>query len=333
MREKATRIIGALSIGKPSHGLGGGSGRKVARLRLEGDIAPASLEAVAQGCGVGAIDCDRCRVAGVAVGACIALRASAWRGRDPLLRTAPTMTALALEDLFGPLDIAALGVFVAAWVGIGLVIEYPGRRRPSVSTLMARYRHAWMRELIGREARIFDAAILQNLRDGTAFFASTCLLAIGGVLALAGNPAPLQQIAADLPAAGGAMLGPLLWQTKLLLVAMMLAAAFLRFVWANRLFGYFSVLMGAIPNDAAAPEAGHRATQAAAIGVRAAVNFNRGLRSIYFALAGLAWLLGPVPLLAATFATLGMLWQREFRSTARALLADRPPAEDGGPPP
>ncbi len=39
--------------------------------------------------------------------------------------------------------------------------------------------------------------------------------------------------------------------------------------------------------------------------ITAARSFNRGLRSIYFALAALAWLLGPVPLLAVTAADHG----------------------------
>jgi uncharacterized membrane protein len=215
-----------------------------------------------------------------------------------------------------------LTALVLAWAAIGWRIERPGRR-PSVSVLMARYRHAWMVELLDREQRIFDAAILQNLRDGTAFFASTCLIAIGGVLALMGNPAPLVEVAAALPGAEG---GPLVWQIKLVPTLVLLTSGFLRFVWANRLFGYFSVLIGAIPNDRTAPDARHRATQAAWLNVRAALNFNRGLRAIYFALASLAWLLGPYALGLATLATLLMLWSREFRSTSRdILIADPPP--------
>lgn len=237
-----------------------------------------------------------------------------------------------LHRLLSPLDLGALALFGLCWAGIGFAIEVPGPWRASVSTLMARYRHAWMRELVRRDARIFDAAILQNLRDGTAFFASTCLIAIGGVLALAGNPSPLQQIAAELPHDTGGLPSPLVWQAKLLLVVLMLTAGFLRFVWANRLFGYFSVLIGSIPNEPTAPYALHRATQAAALNVRAAINFNRGLRAVYFALAALAWLLGAVPLILAALATTGMLWQREFLSQSRALLAEHPPEEDGSMP-
>ncbi|MEL6206949.1 MAG: DUF599 domain-containing protein [Pseudomonadota bacterium] len=231
----------------------------------------------------------------------------------------------------GPLDAAAVAVLFAAYFGIGWRIEAPVGR-PSVSIIMARYRHEWMAQFVIRGHRIFDAAILQNLRDGTAFFASTCLLAIGGLLALVGNPAPLEMAAARLPRADAALASdPLVWQVKLLVPVVFLTSAFLRFVWANRLFGYFSVLIGSVPMPVEegpaepTPAARHRATQAARINVRAAVNFNRGLRAIYFALTALAWLLGPWALGGATAITLLLLYSREFRSLSRDILADDPP--------
>ena len=222
---------------------------------------------------------------------------------------------LALFDL---LDAIALAVLVLSWGAIGWIIERPGQKRRSVASLMSDYRKEWMYQLLDRDMRIFDASLVQNLRDGTAFFASTCLLAIGGVLALMGNVEPLR----DLP---GTDRPEVLYQAKLVLVVLLLTNGFLKFVWANRLFGYFSVLIGAIPNKADDPVAKHRAEQAAILNVRGAVNFNRGLRSIYFALAALAWLLGPIALMVATAVTLWMLYEREFLSQPRKILADRPP--------
>jgi len=45
---------------------------------------------------------------------------------------------------------------------------------------MAGVRRDWMREFRHRENRIFDAQIIASLRQGSAFFASTAILAIGG---------------------------------------------------------------------------------------------------------------------------------------------------------
>src|SRR5690606_21304965 len=97
-----------------------------------------------------------------------------------------------------------------------------------------------------RDPRIFDGNILTTLREGTAFFASACMIAIGGGLALLGNTDPLAGLARELDAAE---IPTLLWKLKLLLGLLFLANGFLKFVWAHRLFGYCAVMMAAVPID------------------------------------------------------------------------------------
>jgi uncharacterized membrane protein len=198
-----------------------------------------------------------------------------------------TLAALPLPDAL------ALAALLLAWLGSGWLVEHPPRRYPSVSLLMQDYRREWMRTFVTRVPRIFDATVIESLRQGTAFFASASLIAIGGGVALIGNAAAVERLAADLPLAkDAAASGPDI-ALRLLPTIVLLANALLKFVWANRLFGYCSVLMGAVPNDPADPLAFHRAAQAAEINITAAKSFNRGLQSIYFALAALGWLLGP----------------------------------------
>jgi uncharacterized membrane protein len=215
-----------------------------------------------------------------------------------------------------PLDLAALAVLALAWGGMGWVTEHPPKGRPSVTTMMAEVRREWMREFVRRDNRIFDAQIIASLRQGTAFFASTSILAVGGVLALIGNVQPLTGLAAEI----GQERPALLWQIRLLPAALLLTHAFLKFVWANRVFGYASVTMGAVPSDPQDPRAMRRAMRAAELIIRAALNFSRGLRSMYFALASLAWLAGPVPLMAAAALVAGFLASREFSSVPHDIL-------------
>ncbi|MEM9785644.1 MAG: DUF599 domain-containing protein [Pseudomonadota bacterium] len=219
--------------------------------------------------------------------------------------------------LLAPLDFVAVGTIVACWFIIGWMIEHPGAKRPSVTMLMSHRRRDWMKVFVTRDPRIFDSQILGGLRQGTAFFASTCLLAIGGVLALVGNTAPLQGVAAEVTEMPVPVL---IWQLKLGLVALFLTNAFLKFVWANRVFGYCAVMMAAVPNDPDDPMAYPRAAQAAELNIRAAINFNRGLRGMYFALGALAWLLGAVALIVATVAVVWIVWSREFASLPRQIL-------------
>ena len=215
------------------------------------------------------------------------------------------------------IDFAAVALLLAAFLILGWMIEHPAARRPSVTILMAERNRAWMREFVTRDPRIFDSQMLGSLRQGTSFFASTNLLAIGGVLALMGNTDPLRGVAQELMAAPTPLL---IWEIKLGVVALFLTNAFLKFVWAHRVFGYCSVLLGAVPNDPTDPMAYPRAAQAGELNIRAAINFNRGLRAMYFALGSLAWLLGGVALIVAVVIVSWIVWSREFASIPRSIL-------------
>jgi uncharacterized membrane protein len=217
-------------------------------------------------------------------------------------------------------DVLGLLFLLTVWGAVAWITEHPPRRLPSVTILMAEVRREWMREFMTRDNRIFDAQIMASLRQGTSFFASTAILAVGGVLALIGNVAPLTGLAQEI---GRQETSALLWQIRLLPCAFLLTHAFLKFVWANRLFGYCSVMMAAVPMDPDDPRSRPRAARAAELNIRAAYNFNRGLRSMYFALASLGWLAGPVMLAVAVVVLTTTLLGREFASVPHDILTER----------
>ncbi|MCJ7874999.1 DUF599 domain-containing protein [Marinovum sp. 2_MG-2023] len=218
--------------------------------------------------------------------------------------------------LFEPLDYIAVAVLIVSWIAIGLRIENPGKH-PSVSTLTTEYRREWMKQMLTRDPRIFDSQILSILRQGTAFFASTCMIAIGGVLALIGNAERLAGLAQDLTLESDPIV---VWELKLIAVILLAINGFLSFVWSHRLFGYCAVVMAAVPNDPNHPAAPTRAHKAAELNISGARAYNRGLRSIYFAMAATAWLLGAIPLILAVLFTLAVLYRREFASNSREAL-------------
>ena len=217
-------------------------------------------------------------------------------------------------------DLLALALLFLAWFGCAHVIEHPPPGRPSVSTLMRRYRRDWMEQFVHRDPRIFDGNILSSLREGTSFYASACMIAIGGGLALIGNTDPLAGIARDLEATE---VPSLVWKVKILLVLGFVANAFLKFVWSHRLFGYCAIMMAAVPNNPEAPDAMPRAHAAAQVNVHAARNFNIGLRAVYFALGATGWLAGPIGLVVGTVLVTALTLRREFASgSRRAILRD-----------
>lgn len=222
--------------------------------------------------------------------------------------------------LFTSFDFAALALLFVLWFVIGWRVEHPSHKFPSTTVIMANYRRKWMEQMVQRDPRMFDAQILASLRQGTAFFASTSVIALGGTLALIGNADRLAGLAEDITLAEQPII---VWELKLLVVAFFLTNGFLKFVWSNRLFGYCAVLMAAVPVAPDDPKALPMAAQAGEINVTAARSFNRGLRSIYFALAATAWLAGPLALVLAATVSGIVIWRREFASVSRKILLDK----------
>ncbi|WP_431298519.1 DUF599 domain-containing protein [Tabrizicola sp. BL-A-41-H6] len=231
------------------------------------------------------------------------------------------MDILAHLGPFSLYDALALAFILLTWLVTGWLSENPPASRPSVSLLMEDYRREWMHAFVTRQPRIFDATVIESLRQGTAFFASASLIAIGGGLAMISNVGSVTDLTGALSVEANPSAVPL----KVLVVVAFLSNALLKFVWSNRLFGYCSVMMAAVPNDPDHSHAYARAAQAAEINITAARSFNRGLRSIYFALAALGWLLGPIGLAVATLASGTVLMRREFASHSRAVILQRLP--------
>lgn len=223
--------------------------------------------------------------------------------------------------LFSTPDFVALGFLFSSWFIMGWFTENPPKNRQSVSRLMAFYRREWMRQFIHRDPRIYDAQILGNLRQGTAFFASATMIAIGGVLALIGNAEQLTGVAAEITLVSAPTI---VWEFKLIVMLFFVTNAFLKFVWSHRLFGYAAVVMSAVPVDPNDPHCIPRADKAAEIGISAARSYNRGLRSIYFGLAACAWLAGGFALMLASILTNFIIWRREFASQSRQFLLREP---------
>jgi len=217
-------------------------------------------------------------------------------------------------------DLAALAVFLGCLFGMTRLIEHSRDARPSTSRIMAYYRRRWMHEVPSRANRVVDTQLLVALRNGAAFFASGAMIAIGGISALLGQTERLVDVAADFT--GELNASQIDWEAKLLFLLVLMVMAFLKFVWSHRLFGYCAILMGATPESGNAEEIAAAVERAALLNIAAGRSFNRGLRMVYFALAALAWFLGPAALAAASLLTAAMIHRREFRSDSRRALLE-----------
>jgi uncharacterized membrane protein len=226
--------------------------------------------------------------------------------------------------LKGP-DLLALIYFLAAWIGYSTLVERTPHGRQSLNALMNDYRDRWMEQLLSREMRMVDAQVTAALQNGTAFFASTSLLAIGGVLAMFRSTEQVVSVVGWLPFREAPTQEE--WEVKLLGLTVIFVYAFFKFAWSYRLYNYVAIMVGAAPppkakTTRAAREFAHRTARICADAGR---HFNRGQRAFFFALGYLGWFLGPLPLALTTTAIVIVMWRRQFKSESRLAFSQEPP--------
>jgi uncharacterized membrane protein len=212
------------------------------------------------------------------------------------------------------LDVAALAWFVLAWIGYSVLVDRSPLGERSLSRIMNRYRHRWMAVLSARDQRIVDTSIMAGLQNGTAFLASTSLLAIGAALTLLNATDQALNQFGDLPFAAATTRAQ--WELRCFGLTVIFVYAFFKFAWAYRLFNYASILVGAVPTPGTAldEEIDRMAERAALMTAIAGNHFNRGQRAFFFALAFLGWFVNPWVLMASTTLVVVVLVRRQFFS-------------------
>ena len=213
-------------------------------------------------------------------------------------------------------DILAVGFFILEWAVYAVTLEHSAYGQDSLSARMHIYREVWMRRMLERQTRMIDTQIMASLQNGTAFFASTSLLAIGGTLALLRSTndalAALRALPIDLSPS------PALWEIKCIGLVLIFVYAFFKFAWAYRLFNYVAILLGAMPpaDLRDTPEAEAHVLRTTRLFEAAGRHFNRGQRAFFFALGYLGWFVSPWLLFITTALVVIVTWRRQFASNA-----------------
>ena len=213
-------------------------------------------------------------------------------------------------------DITAVSFFVLEWLVYALTLEHSAYGKNSLSARMNVFREVWIRNLLHRETRMVDTQIMASLQNGTAFFASTSLFAIGGGLALLRATGDALNVLGALPI--DLTPSPALWEIKCLGLILIFIYAFFKFAWAYRLFNYVAILIGAMPPAAQkdTPQAEAHVMRTTRLFEAAGQHFNRGQRAFFFALGYLGWFVSPWVLFVTTAAVVIVTWRRQFASHA-----------------
>jgi uncharacterized membrane protein len=224
--------------------------------------------------------------------------------------------------LFSNIDLIALLWFLGAWIGYSIVIEMTPRGKSGLNGLMHRYRILWMDRMLARDTRMMDGQVIASLQNGTAFFASTSLIALGGSVTLLHSTEDVLTMVAALPF--GEAVSHVQWEIKVIGLAIIFVYAFFKFAWSYRLYNYVAIMVGGAPpaTEQDTPEAKAYAETTAAVITDAGRHFNRGQRAFFFALGYLGWFVGPVPLIVTTAAIVIVQWRRQFYSDSRRAVGD-----------
>ncbi len=221
-------------------------------------------------------------------------------------------------------DWLALAWFFACWLGY---VQFARRRAQIDGSLLAAsdaFRHRWMDQTAVRENRVFDGVVLQNLSSSPAFFASTTIFIIGGLIAALGTSDKASDLVRELPFA--ARTTALVFELKLLLLTGIFVSAFFRFTWSMRQYGFVALVIASAADRevylADEPRRRQFADRAGRIVALAAETFNNGLRAIYLSFAAVLWFVSPMAFALGSATVIWVLYQREFHSDIRALLKD-----------
>ena len=95
------------------------------------------------------------------------------------------------NSLFLPwLDVLALAWLAAGWAGYVWYTDHRVTTQPTLRRQMDKYVREWIVQMVGRDNRMLDVNIMRNLTRSSQFFASTTMLILGALVALADAAIP-----------------------------------------------------------------------------------------------------------------------------------------------
>lgn len=223
-------------------------------------------------------------------------------------------------------DLIPLFFFFFVWIGYVHTAQFLAKKRNALSGALHNYRYDWMLKVITRDNRVADAAIVSNLERNAAFFASTSIIILAGLITALGAVKEFENFLSGVEVPF--IYDPNFWHFKLLILISIFAYAFFKFSWCLRQYGFCSVMIGAAPMaDDPSVSAGRKeafASSAAKVIDNAGKHFNLGLRGYYFGMAFLTWFINTPLFYFITLLVAAVLYYREFHSsTLKALVRGR----------
>lgn len=220
------------------------------------------------------------------------------------------------------LDLIAVTWFLSLWIGYTIVAKRKARTVSCLSFELRRKRNDWMKQMLTRDNKMADVALISTLERNVSFFASSTLLILAGLLTALASSGSISEVLSYLTP--WATQNKETVQVKILFLAVIYVFAFFQFTWSLRQYGFGGVLIGAAPDgrEMTSEEQALYANRTAKVIDQAGHSFNYGLRSIYFSLATLSWFIDPRLFMATSVIVLLIMKHREFHSKVLKALQE-----------
>jgi len=227
------------------------------------------------------------------------------------------------------LNFFAMAFFLVCFRGYLYYTALRAEDTPCLSYALHRLRKQWIRMAMTRDNRIADTNIIATLERNVSFFASSSLLVLAGLVTLMNSSDAVLGMLDDLPFSDQSTRGE--WEMKVLLLVGLFVYGFFKFTWSLRQFGMVSVMMGGAPERSLNPsetEMEKHIDCISKMASKASGNFNNGLRSYYFSMAGLGWFINAWLLMALSVFVVFILYRREFKSDTLTIMMDDLPVPE-----
>ncbi|GAA4252758.1 DUF599 family protein [Azospirillum formosense] len=217
------------------------------------------------------------------------------------------------------LDIVAFLWFLACWAGFTLIQDHMLGGRMVVNQHLKKARRHWMERMLERDNRIMDSQLVGHTMQSCTFFASTNMLVLAGLVGAFGAVENAHKLVGTLSFT--VQTTREFFELKMLLLVAIFTFGFFKFTWALRQYNYCCALIGSAPlPPVPAEEKTAMADSIAAAMTLAVKALNGGMRAYYFAMAALAWMLGPWFFMVSTAAVIVVLTRRQgFSATEKVI--------------
>ncbi len=188
-----------------------------------------------------------------------------------------------------------------------------------ISDRMKAWRQVWAEQIMWRHERITDVGLVRGLIASVAFFASTTVLVISGLVALLGWSGEMSALLAQYPHLG--VTTPELFALKIMALLLLAISAFFKFVWSMRLHGYTLLMLGALPppDEPDRKYCAEISNRIAGLSYLASKHYHDGVRAYYLGFATLTWIYSAWLFFPTLALVVMVMTRRDYRSKSFEL--------------